>query len=80
MVFSRDEYGAIKEKAAKMGKSDRFLEAAIEKPMFSSAYGKSKALITGESNTRRAALGAETTDGLETSSTDQSKTKRSLLG
>lgn len=83
MVYSRDEYGKLKEFAAEKGKADRFLEAAVQKPVFSSDYGKenNSTILTGKADTRRAALGTETTDAMSSASTDEeTKTKRSLLG
>ena len=83
LVFSREEFGKLKESAAEMGKADRFLEAAVQKPVFSSDYGKEQGstILTGKADTRRAALGTETTDDMASASTDEeTKSKRSLLG
>lgn len=82
LVYSREEFGKLKEFAAEKGKADRFLEAAIKKPELSSDYGREKsAILTGQSDVRRAALGSESTNGLESSAADEeTKSKRSLLG
>lgn len=83
MVYSRDEYGALKNKAAKIGKSDRFLEAPVKKPTFSSDYGKDKgAILTGEGvdTNRRAGLGQDEASGLADGEDADNVTKRKLLG
>ena len=83
MIYSRDEYGKVKESAAKHGKGDRFLEAGQKLPEFSSDYGKDKgAILTGagvDSN-RRASLGQDETDGLDSSTDPTKANKRKLLG
>jgi len=82
MVYSRDEYGKLKESAAKLGKNDKFLSAGSEKkPTFSSDYGKDKgAILTGEGETRRAQLSTENDDSLANESDVTAAAKRKLLG
>lgn len=84
MVYSRDEYGKLKEWASSVGKSDQFLSAGAEKkPAFSSDYGKDKgAILTGAGvdDNRRAALGNEETDSLSNEADAAAKAKRKLLG
>ncbi|MDX9690544.1 MAG: hypothetical protein RBT70_08830 [Alphaproteobacteria bacterium] len=80
LIYSRDEYGKLKESYAKKGKGDRFLEAATRKPELSSDYGKDKGtILTGVDTgaTRRGALGS---DDDEQMAGDDTKTKRKLLG
>lgn len=82
MIYSRDEYGALKEKAASIGKSDKFLSAGAEKkPTFSSDYGKDKgAILTGEGESRRAKLSNDSTDSLANDEDPDNAAKRKLLG
>lgn len=82
MIYSRDEYGKLKEQAAKIGKSDQFLSAGAEKkPTFSSDYGKDKgAILTGEGDAKRAKLSTENTDSLANDEDADSAAKRKLLG
>lgn len=80
LIYSRDEYGKLKESYAAKGKGDRFLEAATRKPEFSSDYGKDKgAILTGVDTGagRRAALGSDDEGQMDG---DDAKTKRKLLG
>lgn len=84
MVYSRAEYGKLKESAAKMGKSDQFLSAGAEKkPTFSSDYGKDKgAILTGKGvdDNRRANLGEDEDDSLSNETDTAAAAKRKLLG
>lgn len=83
LVYSRDEYGKLKSQAAEIGKADRFLEAAVQKPALSSDYGRNtkSTILTGNADSRRAALGTETENDMASSSEDEeTKTKRSILG
>lgn len=80
LIYSRDEYGKLKESYAAKGKGDRFLEAASRKPELSSDYGKDKgAILTGVDTGagRRAALGSDDEGQMDG---DDAKTKRKLLG
>lgn len=84
MVYSRDEYGALKEWASTKGKSDQFLSAGAEKkPTFSSDYGKDKgAVLTGAGvdDNRRAGLSTDTEDSLANEEDIAAAAKRKLLG
>jgi len=84
MVYSRDEYGKLKEWASKKGKSDQFLSAGAEKaPTFSSDYGKDKgAILTGAGidDNRRAGLSTESEDSLANEEDLANAAKRKLLG
>lgn len=70
-------------KAATQGKGDRFLEAPLKKPTFSSDYGKDKgAILTGEGvdSNRSAGLSTDNPDSLANDEDADNATKRKLLG
>lgn len=84
MIYSRDEYGKLKEWASGVGKSDQFLSAGAEKkPTFNSDYGKDKGAIltgTGVDDNRRAGLSTDADDSLANEEDIAAKAKRKLLG
>lgn len=84
LVYSRDEYGKLKEWASTKGKSDQFLSAGAEKkPTFSSDYGKDKgAILTGAGvdDNRRAGLSTNDPDSLANEEDATAAAKRKLLG
>lgn len=78
LVYSRDEYGKLKESAAKAGKSDRFLEAPKKTPELSSDYGKDKSSsMNAGKNTAK--LGSDKIDSLS-GEDDTNAPKRKILG
>lgn len=82
LIYSRDEYGKLKEQASKQGKSDQFLSAGAEKkPTFSSDYARDRnTILTGGSDNRRAALGEESDDSLSNESDANEASRRKILG
>lgn len=76
MIYSREEYGKLKEDAASKGKSDRFLEAAVKKPEYNSTKLKDKGFILTGEDAPTAKL--STTEDDDLNSEDAATSKRIL--